>query len=114
MKMTDKEKEAIQNLNSLTEQIELCWQDLDIVLNLIQKQEKEIELSNKVIDKRNQEKLELAEILLKKDKIIDLMLNTLIGLDSNIEIVKQQARICTEEKKKEVLRIYERKVENGR
>lgn len=43
------------------------------ILNLIQSQQEEIELNNKVIDKRNEENLKLVEKCLKKDKIINEM-----------------------------------------
>ena len=50
-------------------------EDLETVLNLIQTQQEEIEQSNKVIDKRNEEKLKLVEMCLKKDKIINNSIN---------------------------------------
>lgn len=50
---------------------------------------------------------DLLDIIKYKEKIIDKMLDTLIGLDSDIEIVRQNARINTKEKKAEVLKMYE-------
>lgn len=81
--MTDKEKEAVETMqhwieyekankekiNKADELIEIQ----ETVLNLLQTQQEEIEQSNKVIDKRNEKKIELVEICLKKDKIIDEM-----------------------------------------
>jgi hypothetical protein len=89
--MTDEEKEAIEIFKNYINAIDTfgtispkCCNNLyepaETILNLIQKQEKEIQLSNKVIDKRNQEKLELAEMLLKKDKIIDDAINEIESL----------------------------------
>lgn len=84
--MTDKEKEAIQTFEFFLDDISKnggCTIDIDFqhkkeyeamwkIVNLIKNQQKEIEQSNKVIDKRNEEKIELVEMCLKKDKIIDL------------------------------------------
>ena len=54
------------------------WQNgVKVLLNLFQKQQEEIKMSNKVIDKRNEEKLELALMCLEKDKIIDEMVEKL-------------------------------------
>lgn len=50
---------------------------------------------------------DLLDIIKYKEKIIDKMLDTFIGLDSDIEIVRQHARINTQEKKQEVLKMYE-------
>jgi histidyl-tRNA synthetase len=90
--MTDKEKKAIEfmkfyketclnreknnvlNYETISDE-DFVYKNIDTILNLIQKQEKEIELSNKVIDKRNQEKLKLVEILLKKNEIINNAIN---------------------------------------
>ena len=44
----------------------------------------------------------------RNEKIIDKMLDTFIGLNSDLEIVRQHARINTQEKKQEVLKIYEK------
>jgi hypothetical protein len=75
------------------------------ILNIIQNQDKEIELSNRVIEKRkrNQEKLELAKILLKKDKIIDLMANEF----------SYKTLMYSYMTKEEVKKYFEELVENG-
>lgn len=95
--MSDEEKKAIDDLFSLTHingYINLYdqkkaniytsdlkrWQNgVKVLLNLFQKQQEEIEMSNKVIDKRNEEKLELASMCLKKDKIIDEMAEHIVS-----------------------------------
>lgn len=75
--MNNKEEEAIERCNQLIKVEHANWigisnqKAIEIVLNLIQTQQEEIEQSNKVIDKRNEEKIELVEMCLKKDKIID-------------------------------------------
>lgn len=43
------------------------------VLSMLEEKDREIDLSNKVINKRNEEKLELTKRCFEKDKIIDLM-----------------------------------------
>ena len=50
----------------------------------------------------------------QKDKIIDLMLDTLIGLDSDVEIVRKMASINTKEKKEHLLKIYEKRCKNAK
>ena len=50
----------------------------------------------------------------QKDKIIDLMLDTLIGLDSDVEIVRKIASINTKEKKEHLLKIYEKRCKNAK
>jgi len=86
-------------------------------LKIIQSQQEEIELSNKVIDKRNQEKLELAKELLKKDKIIDLMAEMLVKVPNNSDSPQTAAIVAMlnrdlELKKLEVKKYFEMKVEN--
>lgn len=86
--MTKEEKKAIDEIrnwrNYIIKNKEKVNRANDIefylrtVLNLIQNLQEEIKLSNKVIDKRNVEKLELADMCLKKDKIIDLMADKLV------------------------------------
>ena len=91
--MSDEEKQAIKNLRKIlftTMQANECGlsnndfkteiKTYTDILGLIEKQQAEIEQSNKVIDKRNEEKLELASRCLKKDKIIDEMAIQLAGL----------------------------------
>lgn len=86
-------------------------------LKIIQSQQEEIKLSNKVIDKRNQEKLELAKELLKKDRIIDLMAEMLVKVPNNSDS-PQTAAIAAmlnrdlELKKLKVKQYFEMKVEN--
>lgn len=90
---------------------------LNTVLTLIAEQENEIKLSNKVIDKRNQEKLELAKMLLKKDKIIDLMAEMLVKVPNNSDSPQTATIIAMinrdlELKKIKVKQYFEKKVEN--
>ena len=86
-------------------------------LKIIQSQQEEIKLSNKVIDKRNQEKLELAKELLKKDRIIDLMAEMLVKVPNDADN-PQTAAIAAmlnrdlELKKLKVKKYFEMKVEN--
>ena len=49
----------------------------------------------------------------KDERIIDRMLDSFIGLDSDLKIVRQHARIDTEEKKLRVLKEYEMEVDNN-
>ncbi len=86
-------------------------------LKIIQSQQEEIELSNKVIDKRNQEKLELAKELLKKDRIIDLMAEMLVKVPNNLDSPQTASIIAMlnrdlELKKLKVKKYFEMKVEN--
>ena len=52
---------------------------------------------------------DLLLILGDRDRMIDLMLDTLIGLDSDVEIVRKIASINTKEKKEHLLEIYEKR-----
>lgn len=49
----------------------------------------------------------------KDERIIDRMLDSFIGLDSDLKIVRQHARIDTKEKKLRVLKEYEMEVDNN-
>jgi Na+-transporting NADH:ubiquinone oxidoreductase subunit NqrC len=105
--MTDEEKKAIEKLNDfmfrkghLPDFVDKIIENdvissIDVVLNLIQKQEKEIE---------------------KKDKIIDLMAEVLVKVPENEDnlIIAQAINYNLEEKKERVKQYFERKVENGR
>ncbi len=110
--MTEKEKEAIKHLKNgkkiniytllrtlkkegIENFIITRKRYLDTILNLIQKQQEEIEQNNKVIDKRNQEKLELTEMCLKKDKIINEMISKLQKGESlkTIELDKKDYKV---------------------
>ena len=46
--------------------------------------------------------------------MIDLMLDTLIGLDSDVEIVRKIASINTKEKKEHLLEIYEKRCKDAK
>ena len=54
------------------------------VLSMLEEKDREIDLSNKVINKRNEEKLELTKRCFEKDKIIDLMANHIATSDSDL------------------------------
>lgn len=77
--------------------------------DLLIKYQRELKLSDKVIDKRNEEIVEVAKNNIEKRKIIDLMAEQLAGLtifDNDIE----SALILGD--KEEVKEYYERKVAN--
>ena len=57
---------------------------------------------------------DLLLILGDRDRMIDLMLDTLIGLDSDVEIVRKMASINTKEKKEHLLKIYEERCKNAK
>ena len=57
---------------------------------------------------------DLLLILGDRDRMIDLMLDTLIGLDSDVEIVRKIASINTKEKKEHLLEIYEKRCKNAK
>lgn len=57
---------------------------------------------------------EYGRTIEQKDKIIDLMLDTLIGLDSDVEIVRKMASINTKEKKEDLLKVYEKRCKNAK
>lgn len=56
---------------------------------------------------------DLLDVAKERDRIIDLMLDTLIGLDSDVEIVRKMASINTKEKKEHLLRIYEKRCKDA-
>lgn len=77
--------------------------------DLLIKYQRQLKLSDKVIDKRNEEIVEVAKNNIEKRKIIDLMAEQLAGLtifDNDIE----SALILGD--KEEVKKYYERKVAN--
>ena len=57
---------------------------------------------------------DLLLILGDRDRMIDLMLDTLIGLDSDVEIVRKIASINTKEKKEHLLEIYEKRCKDAK
>lgn len=57
---------------------------------------------------------DLLLILGDRDRMIDLMLDTLIGLDSDVEIVRKMASINTKEKKEHLLKIYEKRCNDAK
>ena len=79
--LSDEEKKAIEIVKGITEDDLLdYWEGpeepynaIQIVLNLIEKQQKEIE---------------------KKDKIIDLMAEQLVGLKNEVDILEQGNKDC--------------------
>lgn len=56
---------------------------------------------------------DLLLILGDRDRIIDLMLDTLIGLDSDVEIVRKMASINAKEKKEDLLKVYEKRCKDA-
>lgn len=97
------------NIEELKE-IYLLLQDVYLKADdLLIKYQKQLTLNEKVIDKRNQLLVEISENNLKKNKIIDLMAEQLVGLaifDNDIE----NALILGD--KEEVKKYYERKAAN--
>lgn len=64
------------------------------------------EANNRIVD--------YMDIIEERDRMIDLMLDTLIGLDSDVEIVRKMASINTKEKKEHLLGIYEKRCKNAK
>ena len=79
----------------------------DIVLQELENTKADLyEANNRIAD--------LLLILGDRDRMIDLMLDTLIGLDSDVEIVRKMASINTKEKKEHLLKIYEKRCNNAK
>ena len=79
----------------------------DIVLKKLHETESDLyEANNRIAD--------LLLILGDRDRMIDLMLDTLIGLDSDVEIVRKIASINTKEKKEHLLEIYEKRCKDAK
>lgn len=74
------------------------YEALEIVLKLIDEQETEIRLNNKVIDKRNEENLKLAASNFKKSKIIKEMSIFMANSDIDEEICKHQVATFCDDK----------------
>ena len=102
--MTTEQKEAIDNLEKLSEYC-LCYTineknivDIETVLNLIQEQEKEIEKYKKLYQKALDDAVVTAHDNMQKDKIIDELAKAFKQDDvRSVEEIKQ---------------FYERKVED--
>lgn len=92
----DKVEEAIKEIKSLSP----SEAAIEIILAAYKNTKADLYEANNCIS-------DLLDIIKYKEKIIDKMLDTFIGLDSDIEIVRQNARINTKEKKAEVLKMYE-------
>lgn len=93
------------------------YEALEIALKLINEQETEIKLNNKVIDKRNEEKLNLVAENLKKDKIIDAMAEMLVKVPNTADSPQTAvtAAMLNRDfglKKLKVKQYFEMKVEN--
>lgn len=84
------EEEAIQKLHDLTVQTGLCYQELETVLNLLEKKDKEIQFQ-KDINKTEQDRHKKTEKslkgqIIKQNKIIDEMAMSLYDY-ANLEVV---------------------------
>lgn len=94
------------------------YEALEIALKLIDEQETEIKLNNKVIDKRNEENLNLIASNFKKSKIINEMAEHIVSsaiVDDTVCAVKfcEIEKDCTHEKMLNCTKQYfEEKVEN--
>lgn len=86
---------------------EKCYDRVIEELNQKDKAEADLYEANKRI-------ADLLLILGDRDRLIDLMLDTLIGLDSDVEIVRKMASINTKEKKEHLLKIYEKRCKNAK
>ena len=79
----------------------------DVVLQELENTRADLyEANNRIAD--------LLLILGDRDRMIDLMLDTLIGLDSDVEIVRKIASINTKEKKEHLLEIYEKRCKDAK
>ena len=79
----------------------------DVVLQELENTRADLyEANNRITD--------LLLILGDRDRMIDLMLDTLIGLDSDVEIVRKMASINTKEKKEHLLKIYEKRCNDAK
>lgn len=65
------------NVTAVLDQIDL--ESLVIVLNELEKKDEEIRLDNNIINRRNEDNLELAIRNVKLNKVIDLIVNTIVG-----------------------------------
>ncbi len=94
------------------------YEALEIALKLIDEQETEKRLNNKVIDKRNEENLKLAASNFKKSKIINEMAEHIVSsaiVDDTVCSIKfcGVEEDCTHEKMLKCTKQYfEKKVEN--
>lgn len=122
--MTEKEKEAIEQLKS--------WRDFIIknkekvnkandiefylrtALNLIQRQQEDIQRMQECLDKSDANNCELRKEIKKKDKTIDEMVNSFAeeGFYSEHCQTLIDNNICTDDCNKCVKKYFERKVEN--
>lgn len=87
-------KQAEENRKSIHRWFEIDYEDTQKLMIAIKTLINRYEVTQKAFE--------------RNEKIIDKMLDTFIGLNSDLEIVRQHARINTQEKKQEVLKIYER------
>ena len=116
--MTTEQKEAIDRLNYINRAYDYnnyySTYDLDcidVVLNLIQEQEKEIEKYKKLYQKALDDAVVTAHDNMQRDKIIDLMAKQLAGL-TIFDIDKEEPLILGDKEK--VKQFFERKVEDER
>lgn len=120
--MTEKEKKAINNLwNSATDVMfnvlysqEEMQEDIKVALNLIQRQQEDIQRMQECLDKSDANNCELRKEIKKKDKTIDEMVNSFAeeGFYSEHCQTLIDNNICTDDCNKCVKKYFERKVEN--
>ena len=100
-------KQARENESQKHRWFEIDYEDTQRLLTAIEELITEYKKTKADLYEANNCISDLLDIIKYKEKIIDKMLDTFIGLDSDIEIVRQHARINTKEKKAEVLKMYE-------
>lgn len=108
-KEVEKVLEELQEVRpeKLTGEAKRLFEAIMIIADSRDKAEADLyEANNRITD--------LLLILGDRDRIIDLMLDTLIGLDSDVEIVRKMASINTKEKKEHLLKIYEKRCKNAK
>ena len=119
-----KEQEAIENLENLSE-YGLCYtinekiqEDIETVLNMLKEKDAEIEKYKQLYNKALDDAVITAHDNMKKDKIIDLMAEQLIGLPVNkikqdFEKPNFKAEITIFTDKEAIKQYFERKVKQS-
>lgn len=85
--------QKVQNTNKI---------DSKNVISMLEEKDREIDLSNKVINKRNEEKLELTKRCFEKDKIINLMADKIFK-EGIVWESREEVKQYFENKSKELL-----------
>lgn len=122
--MTEKEKKAIDIIkyNDIARPlacggITICnIEDLKTALNLIQRQQEDIQRMQECLDKSDANNAELRKEIKKKDKIIDAMVKVMIDSSICDYFIKQNCRHYAGENKKTcddcIKQYFENKVES--